>query len=95
MRLFWLLLALIPGAPAIVFGRWLAGASLFVLATAGWNLGLYLNLFVESADGGWWRLQSTWMVYNNNGVDEDLALGATGNSMRDNSEALDTFLDEQ
>ena len=55
----------------------------------------YLNLFVESADGGWWRLQSTWMVYNNNGVDEDLALGATGNSMRDNSEALDTFLDEQ
>ena len=51
MRLFWLLLALIPGAPAIVFGRWLAGASLFVLATAGWNLGLYLNLFVE---GGAW-----------------------------------------
>lgn len=54
----------------------------------------YLNLFVESSDGGWWRLQSTWMVYNNNGVDEDLALGATGNSMRDNSEALDAFLDE-
>ena len=54
----------------------------------------YLNLFLDDSEGGFWRLQVTWMIYTNNALDEDFILTAAGNSMRDNSVALDSFLDE-
>lgn len=54
---------------------------------------LYLNLFVDDSAGGFWRLQATWAIFT--GADDDIALAATGGSMRDNSEVLDQWLDAQ
>lgn len=54
----------------------------------------YLNVFLPKDGGGHWRLQSTWMVATQSGVDPDVALNITGNSMRSSSGDLDDWITE-
>lgn len=53
----------------------------------------YLNVFVTNPEGGHWRLQATWMIPADNGIDHNLALNTVGNSMRGSSEDLDAWID--
>ena len=52
----------------------------------------YLNLFMPSA-GGFWRLQTTWMIFSQDSVPEDAAKQMAVSSMVDNSDTLDVYLD--
>ncbi len=54
----------------------------------------YLNLFLARG-AGFWRLQTTWMVFTNDFSSMDAALTIAANSMTGNSETLDEYLDEE
>ena len=53
----------------------------------------HLNLFLET-DNGFVRLQSAWMVVTQEAVDPNSAVYLVANDYRDNSETLDSWLDE-
>ncbi len=50
MRALWCLFALIPGAPAIGFGRVVGGALLLLLGFGGWELWVFGSYLIE---GSW------------------------------------------
>ncbi len=54
----------------------------------------HLNLFLESADGGFVRLQAAWMIVTQDAVNDVAAARAVGDNYRTNSETLDEYLDE-
>lgn len=51
----------------------------------------YLNLFLPRA-GGFWRLQTTWMIFSQDSVPEDAAMQMAVSSMVGNSDTLDDYL---
>jgi len=51
----------------------------------------YINLFLPR-EGGFWRLQITWMIFAQDGVPEDAAMQLAVSSMTGNAETLDTYL---
>lgn len=55
---------------------------------------MYLNVLLPRESGGHYRLQATWMIVTQSGVDPGVALNLTANSMRGSSEELETWMDE-
>ncbi len=55
---------------------------------------MYLNVLLPRGNGGHYRLQATWMIVTQSGVDPGVALNLTANSMRGSSEELETWMDD-
>ncbi|MCP4873723.1 MAG: hypothetical protein GY898_33975 [Proteobacteria bacterium] len=54
----------------------------------------HLNMFIESASGGFVRLQAAWMIVTQDAVNPVTAVRLVGDNYRTNSETLDAYLDE-